>query len=86
MHPTKQFTEEDFQIKVTRPELEIGLEAVLWGNKGKIIRLEGTGHSEPYFSRKDYVLVELDKPDKNGCKFIEVRKEIFNIVQYPITR
>jgi hypothetical protein len=79
----KCFTEKDFQVELVKPELEVGLEVVWEGKKGKIIKMEGYGHTEPIFKKEDYLIIELEKPDEYNCKILEVRKELFNYLIYP---
>lgn len=83
MKDKKYFTEKDFQVILNKPELKIGLEVIWEGKKGKIIKMEGGGHTEPIFKKEDYLVIELEKPDEHDCKILEIRKSSFNYLTYP---
>lgn len=62
--------------------IKIGLEIIWEGKKGKIIKMEGYGHLEPFFKKEDYLVIELEKPDEHDCKVYEIRKESFHYIIY----
>lgn len=69
-----RFTQKDFQVKLIKPELKVGLEVVFEGKGGKIISMEGTGR---FFNRKDTLLIELNEPDERSVTIIEISKSMF---------
>lgn len=68
----KDFVEKDFQVILNKPEIKIGSEVIITGNKGKIIKEE-----------EEYYVIELERPDKLNCKILKIKKESFNYLTYP---
>ncbi len=80
---SKKFTERDFTAILNKPELKVGLQIIYMQQKGKIIKMSGTDATGMFCEKEEYVVIELENPDKNGNSILELRKSMFNYLTYP---